>query len=128
MKIGKIITCVLGIGLLVWSVFHFIAGLLMWAVVKLIIGGGLIVITFLKNRYGQIIFGHAAIVAGCMLVTAGIYYVPMISESIVSPSGEITLVMIFGMPLFWGFFSIFGGICAIYHGFCRCVRNEGKAK
>jgi hypothetical protein len=26
----------------------------------------------------------------------------------------------------WGFFSIFGGICAIYHGFCRCVRYHGK--
>ncbi|MCF7858519.1 MAG: hypothetical protein K9N07_04230 [Candidatus Cloacimonetes bacterium] len=80
--------------------------------------------TFMKNRYGQIIFGHLAIVAGCMLVTAGIYYVPMIAESVKANNGQIPILLIFAMPLFWGFFSIFGGICAIYHGFCRCVRHD----
>lgn len=126
MKIGKIITLVLGIGLLIYSAIHFGQGIFLWAVVKLIIGTGLVVITFMKNRYGMIIFGHAAIVAGCMLATAGIYYVPMIARSVEANNGQISLAHIFGLPLFWGFFSIFGGICAIYHGFCRCVRHDWK--
>ncbi|MBN2461448.1 MAG: hypothetical protein JXB60_07555 [Candidatus Cloacimonetes bacterium] len=84
--------------------------------------------SFIKNRYGQIIFGHLAITAGCMLVTAGIYYAPFIHEKIRAAGGVISLRYIFGMPLFWGFFSIFGGFCAIYHGFCKCVRREWKNK
>jgi hypothetical protein len=126
MKIGSIVTLVLGIGLLAFSIYHFIIGIIMWAIVKLIIGAGLIAITFVKNRYGQIIFGHAAIVAGCMLVTAGIYYVPMVAESVKANNGEISIMHILALPLFWGFFSIFGGICAIYHGFCKCVRKDWK--
>ncbi|MDO9576709.1 MAG: hypothetical protein Q7J16_02365 [Candidatus Cloacimonadales bacterium] len=124
MKTGKIITLVLGIGLLIFAIYHFVIGIYLWAVVKLIIGAGLIVITFMKNRYGQIIFGHLAIVAGCMLVTAGIYYVPMVAESVKANNSQISIAYIFAMPLFWGFFSIFGGICAIYHGFCKCVRHD----
>jgi hypothetical protein len=114
----------LGIGLLIYSAIHFIQGVAMWAVVKLIIGAGLIVIPFMKNRYGQIIFGHAAIVAGCMQATAGIIYVPMIAKNLEANSGHISHGQIFGMPLFWGLISIFGGICAIYHGFCKCVRHN----
>lgn len=128
MKIGSIITLVLGIGLLIFAIYHFVVGIIMWAVVKLIIGAGLLATTFIKNRYGQIIFGHLAIVAGCMLVTAGIYYVPMISEAISKNNGNISIYYIFGMPLFWGFISILGGICANYHGFCKCVRHEWKTK
>ncbi|MBC8414907.1 MAG: hypothetical protein ISS80_07035 [Candidatus Cloacimonetes bacterium] len=81
---------------------------------------------FTKSRYGNIIFGHMVIVAGCMLITAGIYYVPMIARQ-VEKTGELKIVYIFAMPLFWGFFAIFGGICAIYHGFCKCVKKEWKS-
>ena len=126
MKMGSFITLILGIGLLAFAAYHFAIGLYLWAVVKLIIGAGLITITFMKNRYGQIIFGHLAILVGCMLVTTGIYYVPMIAESIKTNNGNISLLHIFAMPLFWGFFSILGGICAIYHGFCKCVRKDWK--
>jgi len=126
MKIGKIITLILGIGLSAFAAYHFITGIYLWAVVKLIVGAGLITITFMKNRYGQIIFGHMAIIAGCMLVTAGIYYVPMIAESVKANNNQIHLLHIFAMPLFWGFFSIGGGVCAIYHGFCKCVRHDWK--
>jgi hypothetical protein len=126
MKIGSIITLVLGIGLLVFSIIHFIQGIIVWAILKLIIAAGLMVTTFVKNRYGMIIFGHLAIIAGCMLVTAGIYYVPMVAESMKQNGGAITFAHIFAMPLFWGFFSILGGICANYHGFCRCVRKDWK--
>ncbi|NLC11362.1 MAG: hypothetical protein GX767_03805 [Firmicutes bacterium] len=62
-----------------------------------------------------IIFGHACIVIGCLLVTWGIYLLPY---------SEPTLAHILGRPLFWGFFSILGGVCANYHGFCRCLRQK----
>ena len=29
-----------------------------------------------------------------------------------------------GRPLVWGLISIFGGICTIFHGFCRCIRSR----
>ncbi|MEA2096206.1 MAG: hypothetical protein U9P73_05900, partial [Candidatus Cloacimonadota bacterium] len=78
-----------------------------------------------KNRYGTIIFGHMTVVAGMMLLTAGIYYVPLIAKQI-EKTGELKIIYIFAMPLFWGFFATLGGICAIYHGFCKCVRNGCK--
>jgi len=126
MNKGKIISLLIGIGLLVWAIFHFLSGLYLWAVIKLLVGGSLISLAFIKNRYGMIIFGHMAIVAGAILITAGIYFAPFVSDSIRNNGGNIPLRFIFGMPLFWGFFSIFGGICAIYHGFCKCVRKEWK--
>lgn len=43
-------------------------------------------------------------------------------------TGNISLYYIFGMPLFWEFFAIFGGICALYHGFCKCVRQDFLSK
>ena len=126
MKSGGIVGLILGIGLLAFGIYHLVIGAYLWAVIKLIIGAGLIMLKFTKSRYGNIIFGHMVIVAGCMLVTAGIYYVPMIAEQIKADNGQISLLYIFAMPLFWGFFAIFGGICAIYHGFCKCVRKDWK--
>jgi hypothetical protein len=26
--------------------------------------------------------------------------------------------------LFWGIFCLMGGICAIFHGFCRCITRQ----
>lgn len=58
------------------------------------------------------IFGHLGIVVGCYLFTWGIYLLP---------SSSPTPIGIFTRPLFWGLFSIFGGICALVHSRCRCV-------
>ena len=126
MKSGGIVGLILGIGLLAFGIYHLLIGVYLWAVIKILIGAGLIISKFVKNRYGTIIFGHMVVVAGCMLVTAGIYYVPMIARQ-VEKTGELKIVYIFSMPLFWGFFAIFGGICAIYHGFCKCVKKEWKS-
>ncbi|MBN2543986.1 hypothetical protein JXI42_14095 [bacterium] len=90
----------------------------LWGVIKIILGGSLIYLSFSRNRTGLIIFGHSAIVVGCLLITWGIY---------LPPPGNLTLVnVVFGRPLFWGFFSVLGGICANFHGFCRCMRNNHK--
>ncbi len=126
MKSGGIAGLVLGIGLLAFGIYHLVIGVYLWAIIKIIIGAGLIMLKFIKSRYGNIIFGHMVIVVGCMLVTSGIYYVPMIAEQIKANNGQISLFYIFAMPLFWGFFAILGGICAIYHGFCKCVRKDWK--
>ncbi|MHC4536696.1 MAG: hypothetical protein ACYS6K_22335 [Planctomycetota bacterium] len=77
--------------------------------------GLLLVLTSLvgykPGRVSLIVFGHACVITGCFLVTWGIYLLPYCKPK---------LAHVFGRPLFWGLFSILGGICALYHGFCRC--------
>jgi len=58
------------------------------------------------------ILGHFFIVLGCFLFTWGIYLLPV---------SEPTFISILTRPLFWGLFSIFGGICAILHSYCKCI-------
>jgi len=96
------------------SVFSFVGqGMDIGSVVPLIIGASLIYLGLRPASRGAIIlFGHACIVVGCMLVTWGIYLLPY---------SEPVWQHIFMRPLFWGLISIFGGVCANYHGFCRCV-------
>ena len=127
MKTCGIVGFILGLGLLAFGIYHLIIGMYLWAIIKILIGSGLIVSKFVKNRYGTIIFGHITVVAGLMLLTAGIYYVPMIAKQI-EKTGELKIIYIFAMPLFWGFFATLGGVCAIYHGFCKCVRKDWKIK
>ena len=127
MKSSGIVGMILGLGLLAFGIYHLIIGLYLWAIIKILIGMGLIVSKFVKNRYGTIIFGHITVVAGLMMLTAGIYYVPLIAKQI-EKTGELKIIYIFAMPLFWGFFATLGGICAIYHGFCKCVRKDWKIK
>ncbi len=127
MKSSGIIGMILGLGLLAYGAYHLIIGMYLWAIIKILIGSGLIISKFVKSRYGTIIFGHITVVAGMILLTAGIYYVPMIAKQI-EKTGELKILYIFAMPLFWGFFATLGGICAIYHGFCKCVRKDWKIK
>ena len=122
MKSSGIVGMILGLGLLAFGIYHLIIGMYLWAVIKILIGAGLVISKFVKNRYGTIIFGHMTVIAGLILLTAGIYYVPVIAKQI-EKTGELKIVYIFVMPLFWGFFATLGGICAIYHGFCSCVRK-----
>ncbi|MBC7349294.1 MAG: hypothetical protein H5U05_04905 [Candidatus Aminicenantes bacterium] len=68
-----------------------------------------------RSRTATLVFGHTIIVVGCFLVTWGIYLLPYTKP---------TFAQVLGRPLFWGLISIFGGICANYHGFCACVRRK----
>lgn len=70
-----------------------------------------------KNRVALLLFGHACIVLGCLLITWGVYLLP-VSRPVLSH--------ILTRPLFWGLFSLMGGVCANFHGFCRCVRGEWR--
>lgn len=67
------------------------------------------------GRSAILVFGHTCILLGCFLITWGIYLLPYCRP---------TFTHIFTRPLFWGLFSLMGGICANYHGFCQCIRKH----
>ncbi|MHC4461048.1 MAG: hypothetical protein ACYS6W_03735 [Planctomycetota bacterium] len=90
--------------------WHYFTGF-----IPCLIGLSLIYLAFRPSRGAVIIFGHLLLVTGCLLVTWGVYLLPY---------SKPTLAHIFGRPLFWGLFSILGGICVIYHGFCRCFSSS----
>jgi hypothetical protein len=100
------------IGILGLVFFGSIAGL-----IPMLIGFGLAYLNWRRGRAGLVVFGHVCIVLGCLLVTWGIYLLPY---------SEPILLHIVARPLFWGLISIFGGICANYHGFCNCIRQQNK--
>jgi hypothetical protein len=109
------ISKLLGIILILCGIFFFFNHIGIAGIIQVGIGASLLIIGFKPGRTGMIIFGHMCILIGCILLTWGIYLLPY---------SEPKLLHIFTRPLFWGLFSIFGGICAIYHGFCRCVRSH----
>jgi len=112
MKKFGIVGFILGGLLLILGVMSIIKSRSLSGVIPALIGISLILLGFFPNRAGLVIFGHACIVIGFILITLGLYLLPY---------AKPTLSYVFGHPLFWGFFSTGGGICAIYHGFCRCV-------
>ncbi|MFQ6008551.1 MAG: hypothetical protein ACE5K8_06310 [Candidatus Zixiibacteriota bacterium] len=83
--------------------------------IPVIVGVSLVYLAFKSGRVGTLVFGHTCIVVGAYLITWGILLLPY---------SEPKLSHIFGRPLFWGIFSLMGGICAIFHGFCRCVMKQ----
>jgi uncharacterized membrane protein len=107
---------VLGIFLILTGLILFYVNRYFACLVPCVIGATLVYLGYKPGRTGMIVFGHVVVVAGCFLITLGIYLLP---------SSQPTLAHIFGRPLFWGLVCTFGGICALYHGFCRCV-SAGK--
>ncbi len=90
------------------------SGAHLWVLIAGLMGASLLFWGYRPGRAGQVLFGHASIITGCMMVAAGIYYIPY-----VKPLPDLRYVL--GQPLFWGLFAILGGFCANYHGFCACV-------
>ena len=109
------ITATLGSILLIFGLLTMIFSSSMGGIVPLIIGGSLIYLAFYRGKVATLVFGHSCIAVGAYLITWGILLLPY---------SEAKLAHIFGRPLFWGIFSIMGGICAIFHGFCRCVTKQ----
>lgn len=62
------------------------------------------------------ILGHSLIILGCFLFTWGMYLLPR---------SEPTIIGILTKPMIYGMISIFGGICANVHSYCKCI--QGKA-
>ena len=113
MKTFGTIGMTLGIALVILGIYN-LAIKQFYGAIPLIIGCSLILLAVFPNRISILIFGHACIIIGCFLTTWGIYLLPY---------SEPTITNIFSRPLFWGIFSIMGGICANYHGFCRCIKK-----
>ncbi len=118
MRPRGIIALVLGVVLTVSSVSGISRGGIN-GIIPLIIGLSLIYLGWRGGRVPLIVFGHACIVVGAILVTLGIYLLP---------HSQPTMVHVFTRPLFWGIFSIGGGVCALFHAFCNCVRRQTQPK
>jgi len=114
MKPSKI-TFSLGVILIVIGIYGLIQSSNLGIIIPIIIGGELIYLALSKSRVATLVFGHTCIVIGAFLITWGF---------LLLPSAKPTIGYIFGYPLFWGIFSMMGGICAIFHGFCNCVRKQ----
>ncbi len=114
-KAKGIIGVIMGAALLLFGVY-LIRGTGTGGFVPLIIGAGLIYVSWTNSRKALVLFGHLCIFAGAYLITWGIYLIPVIKP-------PITIAHIFSLPLFWGIFATGGGVCAIFHGMCNCVRN-----
>ena len=108
------ITSILGIILAVLGLVTIIIGGNPTGLIPLLIGGSLVYLGWRGGRIALLVFGHTTIVIGCAMITWGIYLLPYSKPS---------LLHIVGRPLFWGLISLFGGICANYHGFCQCIRG-----
>ena len=114
MKVRSPTTMILGLVLSGFGIFLIVIGASIWALVPLLIGVSLCYLGWRGGRVALLVFGHICIALGCFMITWGIYLLPY-SEPILSH--------IFALPLFWGLISLFGGICANYHGFCKCIRK-----
>ncbi len=115
MKIRQPVTFVLSGILLLIAILFSLKSISIGFLIMILFGGSLLYVSLSRNRKAVIVFGHASIVAGCILVTWGIYLLP---------HSKPILAHILLRPLFWGFIAILGGICANYHGFCKCIQNK----
>jgi len=105
----------LGIALICFGGYSFFKGSTTAGVIPIAVGLSLCFLGFSQGKVATLVFGHVCIVVGAYLITWGIYLLPY---------SEPRIAHIFGRPLFWGIFSMMGGICAIVHGFCRCVTRQ----
>ena len=115
MKPRSLITVILGMVLAVLGIVTLIIYRSATGAIPLLIGGSLVYLGWCGGRTATLVFGHTTIVIGCAMITWGIYLLPV---------SKPTLAHILARPLFWGLISLFGGICANYHGFCQCIRRE----
>ena len=109
------ITATLGIVLIGLGIYLLINKIHIGAAIPILIGGSLVYNAFRGGRVATLIFGHVCIVVGAYMITWGM---------LLPPVSDITVAHIIFRPLFWGIFSIMGGICANFHGFCRCVTKQ----
>ena len=109
------ITIALGAVLICFGLFQSVTSTSPQGVIPILVGAGLVFLGWREGRIGLLVFGHACVVLGCFLITWGMYLLPY---------SQPVLAHIFLRPLFWGMFSMMGGICAIVHGTCNCIRSR----
>ena len=111
------ITGALGVLLFVLGIWVVVSTSTAGGIVPMVIGAALVFLALSRSRVGTLVFGHACIVVGAYLITWGILLLPYSQPRVAD---------IFGRPLFWGIFSLMGGVCAIFHGFCKCVTRQSE--
>ena len=114
MKPSRIVMT-LGIFLIVVGLFSLVQFAAVGTAIPIAIGGALVYLSMSRSRVGILVFGHTCIVVGAYLITWGLLLLPV---------SKPTVAHIFARPLFWGIFSLMGGVCAIFHGFCNCVNRQ----
>ncbi|MCE5272814.1 hypothetical protein LLH00_16160 [bacterium] len=114
MKLQSPITFILGLALTAFGLVLFVSSRAWFELTPFCIGLSLMYLGWQGGRVATLVFGHVTVVIGFILITWGLYLLPYCK-----PIPE----HIFGRPLFWGMFATGGGVCAIYHGFCRCIRK-----
>jgi hypothetical protein len=115
MRPNSWITIILGAGLAVLGIFIIVTYSGVVGAIPLAAGVSLIYLGWSGSRTALLVFGHTCIVIGSALIAWGIYLLPY---------SQPTLSHVFARPLFWGLFSLFGGICSNLHGYCNCIRRE----
>ena len=115
MKPSSWTTLILGIILFVLGIVALIIYGSTVGLIPLLFGGSLASLGWRESRTALLVFGHTSVVIGVAMITWGIYLLPY---------SKPTLLHIVARPLFWGFVALLGGICSIYHGFCRCIRTQ----
>jgi hypothetical protein len=111
------ITGGLGVLLMALGIWAVASTSTIGGIAPLVIGASLVFLAVNRSRVATLVFGHACIVIGAYLITWGILLLPYSTPDIAD---------IFGRPLFWGIFSLMGGVCAIFHGFCKCVTRQSE--
>lgn len=78
-----------------------------------------------RHRGLTLVLGHVAVTLGCLVAAWAVYQLPALTRA-------PTLVEVLDLPLFWGLFTLMGGVCMINHGTCACCirqhenRTRGK--
>ncbi len=122
MRAVSVVSVVLGLGVFVLGILGLLSGGGAGSGIPVLIGASLAYLGFRGGRRGTVVFGHGCIVAGCYLTAWGVHVAQVVGSA-------PTWLQIVTQPLFWGLFSIFGGICANFHAFCSCVRKmSGEEK
>lgn len=111
----NVMTLILGILLTLFGIVAIVSIGHPVAAIPLFFGATLLWFGWWRGRPNSIVLGHAFIMLGGFLITWGVYLLP---------DSNPILSHIFGRPLFWGIFSLMGGVCSNYHGFCQCVRKQ----
>jgi len=118
-RISGPVTFILGLALIAFGAWGAVASRSAHTLVPLLSGCALTYLGWRGGRTATIVLGHALVVMGAYLITWGVYLLPY---------SKPVPAHVFGRPLFWGFITLFGGICAIYHGFCDCVMRSAARR
>ena len=115
------ITFAIGVAVLLLCAVQFALDHSLVRLVGVAVGGFFVVfggwVGWTRYRGFTLVLGHIAVTLGCLVTAYAVYQIPGIR---VAPS----LVEVLDLPLFWGLFTLLGGVCIINHGTCACCIRQ----